>query len=155
MVKQRAKKRIAMKNLYKIMTIGCFATMILSPDTILAKTKKDMSLYQTYQDEPQLFQAENGIMGKYWCKEKHRPAKAQIDDNEFINIVVIKTKQLQTKRAKKLRKHKDYLGFYISQKTNLEYNLYGINANPDPIDDGPDADVRTVIAIKQDYGIGE
>lgn len=144
-----------MKNLYKIMTIGCFAGIMLSSDNIIAKIKKDTSLYQTYQDEPQLFQAENGMMGKYWCKEKHRPAKAQINDKEFTNIVVIKTKQLQTKRAKKLRKHKDYLGFYASPKTNLEYNLYGVNANPTPDDDGPDADVRTVIAIKQDFGIGE
>jgi len=149
-----------MKKIYNLIVVGCFAALLLTTHDARAKSKKNAAnkkvmVLNAYQDDPQLFQAEYGVIGKYWCKEKNRPAKAFISDDEFINIVVIKTKQLQTKHSKKLRKHKDYLGTYLSPKTNLEYNLYGVNKNPKPFDDGPDSDVRTVIAIKQDFGIGE
>ena len=140
--------------MYKIITIGCYVMLMASSYDIIAKTKKSKKS-QVEQQAPEFFQAENGVTGQYWCKLHNRPAHALIKDQQFINIVVIKVKSLQSKRSKKLRKGKEYLGMYISPTTGIEYNLYGVNKNPEPQDDGPDADVLTVIAIKQGYGIGE
>ena len=142
------------------MTISCLAAIVLTPDYSIARSKKNSinkkaTVTDFYQDAPQLFQAEYGIIGKYWSANKNRAAKVYIGDDEYIDVVVIKKNNLNTKKSKELRKHKEYLGFYLSPKTNFEYNLYGVNKNPDPVDDGPDADVLTVIAIKQDFGIDE
>lgn len=141
--------------LYQIMTICSLTLMLLTPGATHAKSESVKINTNPYTQDPQLFQAENGVMGKYWAGNKKYPSKALIQDVEFKNIVVIKKDELLLKKNKQLRKNKEYLGFYIDPKTNIQYNLYGINTNPQPEDDGPDSDVLTVIAIKQDTGIGE
>jgi hypothetical protein len=143
-----------MENKSIIITMSSFAFLFLSCTQIMAKKQKTLES-NLYQDAPQLFQAEYGVTGKYWSKSKKRPAQAYVGDQEYINIVVIKAQDINNKNLKKLRKHKEYLGSYLSPKTNLEYNIYGVNKNPYPDDNGPDSDVRTVIAIKQDTGMGE
>lgn len=143
-----------MENKSIIITMSSFAFLFLSCAQIMAKKQKTLESH-LYQDAPQLFQAEYGVTGKYWCKSKKRPAQAYIGDQEYINIVVIQAQDINNKNLKKIRKHKEYLGSYLSPKTNLEYNIYGVNKNPYPDDNGPDSDVRTVIAIKQDTGMGE
>ena len=90
-----------------------------------------------------------------WNNTKQYPGKAFIQDVEYKDIVAIRTTKLNTKLSKKLKKHKEYLGSYIDAQTNIEYYLYGVKKNPDPVDDAPDADVITKIAIDLDYGIGE
>ena len=108
-----------------------------------------------YTYSPQLFTADNDITGRYWAGNKKYPAKAFIGEEEYTHIIVIKKSQINQKSKKRLRKHKDYLGFYINAATNIAYNLYGDKKYPDKINDAPDADVITMIAIKEDYGIGE
>ncbi len=108
-----------------------------------------------YTYSPQLFTADNDITGRYWAGNQQYPAKAFIGEEEYTKIVVTKKSQINQKSKKRLRKHKDYLGFYIDAATNIAYNLYGIKKYPDKINDAPDADVITMIAIKEDFGIGE
>ena len=116
-----------------------------------------LSTFDTFtrQQQEQLFNGENGITGRYWAGNKKSPNKAYVGDDEYINIIAIKKNQLNKKSNKKLRKGKDYLGSYINEKSDQEYCLYGNLKNPAKIDDAPDADVLTEIAIKEDYGIGE
>lgn len=110
-----------------------------------------------YTWSPRYFNAENGITGRYWAGNgtKKYPGKAFIEDVEYKDIVVIKKSLLKEKSKVKLRKDKDYLGFYIDAATNIEYCLYGVKKNPDPVDNRPDSRVLTQIAIELDYGIEE
>jgi len=104
---------------------------------------------------PYLFAAENGITGQYWLGNKKVSGKAFIGEDEFTQVIAIKKKDIDKKHYKKLRKNKMYLGLYINPTTGQEYNLYGEKKNVDKVDDAPDADVLTEIAIKEDYGPGE
>jgi len=142
-------------NLYKknMMTIVCILSLEYTA-TIKPIQKSNISDTQCKQ-APQLFETNKGAIGKYWSKTKDTQATVLIGDDEFIEIVVIKQKNLYTKKSKKLIAHKEYLGSYKSPTTNDVYLIYGVNADTQPVDDGPDADVITTIAIKQDFGIGE
>lgn len=108
-----------------------------------------------YTYAPQYFTADNGITGRYWAGNKQYPGKAFIEDEEYRSIVVIEQSLCNEKEGKKLRRYKDYLGFYIDPVTNTTYNLYGIKKYAYSSNDGPDSDVLTQIMIKQDYGIDE
>ena len=119
-----------------------------------------LTLLPTYmlfakKQEPILFQAEDRSTGKYIAGNKKYNGKAFLDENEYINVVAILKSKLHTKASKKLRKNKDFLGFFIDEKTSQLFYLYGQRKNPEPKDDAPDADVLTVKAIKEDFGIGE
>jgi len=146
-----------MKKNYTIITAALIMSTAFDYVCVQAKSQKkiEQAEKERYQQPPQLFQAEHGLTGQYWCQYQNLPARVFIDQEEFINIVVLKKKKLHTKKSKKLRHGKDYLGTYTSPLTYQEYNIYGNSKNPEPLDDGPDADVLTVMAIKQDYGIGE
>lgn len=98
-----------------------------------------------------LFTAENGSTGKYWPQDK----TAILEEEEYIKVIAINKNKLNEKFTKKLRKNKMYLGSFIDKKTQKIYYVYGVVKNPAPIDNGPDADVLTEIAIKMDYGPGE
>jgi hypothetical protein len=104
-----------------------------------------------HEQQAQLFNAENGITGNYWADNK----TAIVEEDEYINVIAIKKSQLNKKYNKKLRKNKNYLGLYIDEKSGQKYCLYGNLKNPAKIDDSPDAEVITEIAIKEDYGPGE
>ncbi len=129
--------------------------IIASTMQISAQTQQSPIGANPYTYSPLLFNAENGIMGKYWAGNASYAGKAYIEDEEYTNIVCIKKNQLKKKSNKKLKKHKDFLGSYIDAPTNAEFYLYGNKKNPDPIDDSPDADVITMIAINDDIGAGE
>ncbi len=147
-----------MKNTYKKLLFASLLTSctFLSIHNIFAESKKQQPMgANPYTFSPLLFDAENGITGKYWTGNQKYPSKAYIQDEEYKNIVSIKKNQLNQKTKKKLRKDKDFLGSYIDAKTNIEYYLYGEKKNQDPVDNSPDGDVITMIAIKNDYGIGE
>jgi len=151
-----------MNTFYKNMIISCvtvvsIATFSVSDLSALSKNPQQMMGANPYTWSPRLFDAENGVTGRYWAGNgtKKYPGKAYIEDTEYTKIVVIKKNQLNYKKNKNLRKHKDYLGSYIDASTNIEYYLYGVKKNPEPIKNGPDSDVITQIAIELDYGIGE
>ena len=158
-----------MKKLYQIAlfsSLACLATSDLfarsqnqDQQEKVKKSKKTTKPVRMganpYTYAPQLFTANNGIMGRYWAGNKQYPGKAFIDEEEYTNIIVIKKCQINEKSKRKLRKHKDYLGTFIDETTNIAYNLYGTQKYPDNINDGPDADVITMIAIKEDFGIDE
>lgn len=93
--------------------------------------------------------------GRFWAGNDQFPAKAYVGETEYTDVVVLAKNTLKNIANKNLRKNKDYLGFYIDGATNQTYYLYGNKKNLDPVDDAPDADVLTQIAIKLDYGIGE
>ena len=120
---------------------------------ILAIAYLTLSTSGLFADEQQaqLFNAEDGSTGKYWADSK----KAVLLEDEYINVIAIKKSQLNKTSNKKLRKYKNYLGLFINEKSGQEYYLYGNLKNPAKVDDGPDADVITEIAIKEDYGPGE
>lgn len=140
------------KNIHTYILLSLLITGTVQSD-LFAQQQPIGSNPYTYA--PQFFDAHDGSIGRYWAGNKKYPAKAFIGEDEFTKIVVIKKNQLELKANKKLKKNKTYLGFYIDQKNNQEYYLYGLLKNPKPLDDGPDSDVITQIAIKQDYGIGE
>ncbi|MDP3780779.1 MAG: hypothetical protein Q8Q69_06310 [Nitrosopumilaceae archaeon] len=154
-----------MKKLYHIALLSSLA--LLSTLHISAESQNQEELIcvpepstkrvgaNPYTYSPQLFTADNDITGRYWAGNKKYPAKAFIGEEEYTHIIVIKKSQINQKSKKRLRKHKDYLGFYINAATNIAYNLYGDKKYPDKINDAPDADVLTMIAIKEDSGIGE
>lgn len=98
-----------------------------------------------------LFTAEDGSTGKYWPSD----STAILGEKEYSKVVAIDIKQLNCKSAKKLKKHKDYLGVYMDKQSQKTFYVYGIIKNPIQADDSPDADVLTEIAIKIDYGPGE
>jgi len=147
-----------MKNRYKKILFASLLTScaFLSISQISAKSPKQQIMgANPYTFSPILFDAENAITGRYWAGNKQYPSKAYIQDIEYKNIVCIKKSQLNQKSKKQLRKHKEFLGSYINPTTNIEYYLYGNKKNQDPVDNSPDGDVITMIAIKKDYGDGE
>jgi hypothetical protein len=145
-----------MNKLHKIILFAYLAFLSTSDISALSTNKQQEPMgVNPYTYSPIMFNAENGITGRYWAGNKKYPGKAFIEEEEYINIVAIKKTQLKQKSKKKLRKYKDYLGSYINGATNIEYYLYGNKKNPDKIDDGPDGDVITMLAIKNDYGIDE
>ena len=144
-----------MNNRYKKILFSAFL-ILLSAQNISTESKKQSAMgANPYTYSPLLFDAENGITGRYWAGNTKYPSKAYIEDIEYKNIVMIKENQLELKSKKKLRKNKDFLGSYIDAKTNTKFNLYGNKKNPNPVDNSPDGDVITMIAIQNDYGIGE
>lgn len=152
------KKDKTMKKLHtnKLLLLSCF--ILSATATVLANNPdKEEKQYgaNPYTYAPQFFTAEDGVTGRLWFGNQEYPAKAYIEDVEYTDIIIIKKSQLDLKSKKKLRKKKDYLGFYINPQTNVAYNIYGVKKNPEPADDAPDSKVLTVIAIKNDYGIGE
>ncbi len=149
-----------MKNRYKkilfITLLNSFGFLSIHTISDLSENKNESVMgANPYTYSPLLFDAENAITGKYWAGNKQYPSKAYIQDIEYKNIIIIKKNQLELKSKKKLRKNKDFLGSYIDAKTNTEFYLYGNKKNPDTVDNSPDGDVITMIAIKNDYGIGE
>ncbi len=108
-----------------------------------------------YTYAPQYFDAEHGVTGRYWKGNKQYPGKAYINEIEYTDIIVLEKEKAHTKAARKLKKNKEYLGFYIDPTNNQEYQLYGVKKYPDLVDDEPDSDVLTEIAIKIDYGMEE
>jgi hypothetical protein len=103
----------------------------------------------------QIFQSNNGTSGKYWPGNNKFAGKAYVGQNEYTKVIAIKKKNLTKKSVKKLHKGKLFLGLFIDQTSDTEYYLYGEKKHPELIDDTPDSDVITMIAIKEDYGIGE
>lgn len=98
-----------------------------------------------------LFTAEDGRTGTYVPSNK----TAFLGEEEYKNVVAIYKKELNTKSAQKSKKKKDYLGFFINKTSKKIYYIYGILKYPNPVDNSPDANVLTEIAIKIDYGPGE
>lgn len=142
-------------NLYKqnMMTILCILSLEYAA-TIKPIQENNISA-EHFKQAPQLFETNKGAIGKYWSKTKYTQATVLIGDDEFREIIVIKLKNRYTKKSKKLIAHKEYLGSYKSLTTNQEYLIYGVQKQPKPLEDGPDDDVITTIAIKEDFGIGE
>ncbi|MBP6869828.1 hypothetical protein KBC04_03025 [Candidatus Babeliales bacterium] len=98
-----------------------------------------------------LFTAEDGSTGKYWSQDK----TAILGEEEYIKVVAIDKNLLDKKISQKMKKNKIYLGSFVDKKSEKTFYLYGVIKNPAPVDNGPDADVLTEIAIKMDYGPGE
>ncbi len=137
-----------MKNLLITMTIISLATF-----NVFAYEQKSF-FNNSAANTMQLFTAEDKSTGKYWSGDKNS-GTARIGEDEYINVRAIKKNQLNTKLNKRLKKGKNYLGFYFDEQLKEEFYLYGNLKNPAPVDDKPDSDVLTVKAIIADYGDGE
>ncbi len=146
-------------NMKKLYQIALFSSLtLITALEVCAKSQDYRNIIlgaNPYTYSPQYFTADNDITGRYWAGNKQYPAKAFIGEEEYTNIVVIEKSKINEKSKRKLRKHKDYLGSYIDETTQVAYNLYGEKKYPDKINDAPDADVITMIAIKEDFGIDE
>lgn len=141
-----------MKSLHKIIVIT--SLLCISTSNYFALNQPLLG-GNPYTYAPLLFNAENGITGRYWAGNSQYPGKVYIQDIEYAHIVSIKKSQLNKKSNKKLRDNKNYLGSYIDETSGQEFYLYGDKKNPDKINENPDADVITVKAISEDYGPGE
>lgn len=133
MQRKKILKFIIMSCLYTSTTINIFSKQELAMTNII------------------LFTAEDGSTGKYWPSN----STAILGEEEYSKVVAIDRKQLNCKTAKKLKKHKKYLGSYVNSQSQKIFYVYGIMKNPIQQDDSPDADVLTKIAIQIDYGPGE
>jgi len=118
------------------MIINCiFVTEI----TLHAKKNNNQCIKK---DEQQVFIAKNGDTGIYQSNRK----KAFIGDTNYIKV-----KSVLIDGQKKLRTPSKsiYLGKLIEGE-NI-YELYGREENPAPVNDSPDADVRTENKIDEDF----
>jgi len=98
-----------------------------------------------YTWSPQIFETKQGIMGKYWQGNgtKEYPAKAFIDDIEYVDIITIPHDK-KPKRHKKM----SFLGSLVEMKANdngivapIVSDLYGKPKNKFERYNGPDAGV--------------
>lgn len=136
-----------MKKIYTYMLI----TSILSCTTISTFTKNNQNVKNKFSKKTILFTAEDGRTGTYSPLHK----TAFLGEEEYKNVVTILKKELNTKSAQKSKKHKDYLGLFIDKTSKKIYYIYGMLKKSTPVNDRPDADVLTEIAIEIDYGPGE
>lgn len=151
---KKGKKMISITpSLQKVKKILNFIviTGLLTSTTINLFAKEQKNHQQKSKNQIILFTAEDGSTGRYWPSEKI----AILGEQEYRKVVAINTKELNLKWAQKLKKHKDYLGSFVDKKFQKTFHIYGIIKNPSPVDESPDADVLTEIAIKIDYGPGE
>lgn len=145
-----------MKNLYTTVLLSCFAFLSTANLLALQPNKQQAMGSNPYTYSPlEFIPSEGKGDGRFWAGNQQYPGKAYVGDEEYINVVVIEKSLLAKKPMKKLRKGKIYIGYYIDAVTNIEYQLYGDKKNPDPVNENPDADVITMKAIEEDYGIGE
>lgn len=128
---------------YKIMIFVCLIST--SFINILGKQQKNTNKTEI------LFTAEDSSTGTYNSSKR----TAILGEEPYIKVIAINHKDLNKKAAQKLKKNKQYLGSYVDNNTNKLFYVYGIMKNPAPVDNGPDADVLTQIAINMDYGPGE
>lgn len=106
----------------------------------------------------------------YWTRDKKHVKKACVHDDEYIDTIMIKEKDIKNISAKKLKKGKVYIGMYYDTKNNEGYYVYGHKKHTNKpkqksrqskkmkhlyANEEPDSDVVTVIAIEEDYGPGE
>ncbi len=88
------------------------------------------------------FIAKNGELGIYQ-PNRH---KAYIDDHSYIRV-----KAVLTNGPKKLKKPWNSIPLGKLIDGDNIYELYGKDENPAPVNDGPDADVRTEMKIDEDF----
>jgi len=136
-----------MKKMYKIMIVTFLG--FFSAVDIFGREQQNIAIHHAQSSV--LFTAEDGSTGKYWPEDK----TAILDEKEYIKVVAINKSLLTKKASQKLKKNKIYLGSFVDKKSERTYYVYGVVKKPVSINNGPDADVLTQIAIEVDYGPGE
>ena len=94
------------------------------------------------KDCQKTFIAQNGEIGIYQPNKR----KAFIGDDSYMRV-----KAILTNGPKKLKKPWNSIPLGKLIDGNDIYELYGKDEHPAPINDGPDADVRTEMKIDEDF----
>ncbi|AXK61137.1 hypothetical protein [Candidatus Chromulinivorax destructor] len=141
-----------MQKIYTLMLaislIGLQASVVFAknvkptPDNTCIVVNK--TVIQPLVPKQQVFIAENGNLGIYQANT----GKAYIDENAYKKV----SRVLITDSGKISKKpfRKAYLGMLVED--DKKYALFGRESDPEPINDAPDADVRTEEKIQEDFG---
>lgn len=145
-------RNIPMKKIYTL--ILAISLIGLQESIIFAKNIKttpsgtcivvNKTVVQPLPSKQQVFIAENGNLGIY----QEKTDKAYIDENTYKKISKVLINDAGKPSRKPLRKA--YLGMLVED--DKKYALFGKESDPEPIDDGPDSDVRTEEKIREDFG---